>query len=96
MSNATVIRRMLQIVDDYAVGQRSSIEVERQIENHMQALERIELSDIHASRQLTYLLVCARFSAGVDVFGSQEGAAVVRLDIRNFLRSLPGAQGADQ
>jgi hypothetical protein len=40
---------MLQIVDDHEAGQITSSEVEHEIEDHMQAMERIGLPEIHQS-----------------------------------------------
>jgi hypothetical protein len=87
---------MLQIVDDHEAGRITSSEVEHEIENHMQAMERIGLPEIHQSRNLTYRLVTSWFTDGDEEFGVEEDVAEVRVKMRDFFRSLPGANVGEQ
>jgi hypothetical protein len=89
MANSDVVRRMLQIIDDHEDGRITSSDVEREIENHMQALEKVDLRKIHESRDLTHRLVTAWFCDGDEQFGAEADAASVREEMRKFLRSLP-------
>lgn len=91
MASADLIDRMHWILDEFEAGRLSSAQVESAIEFQMQGLEGIDLSTIHASRDLTYRLVTARFSDGMEEFGTDEEAAAVVACIRDFLRTLPGA-----
>ena len=94
MANSDIIRRMLALVDGHELGSRTSDEVETEIENHMNALEQVGLRDLHASRELAYRLVIADLSEIGDGFEIQEDATQVRAEMRDFLRSLPGAEVA--
>jgi len=92
MANVHIIQRMMQIVDNHELGHITSQDVEREIESHMQALEKITLVEIRDSRQLTYRLALAHFSSGDIEYGSEESAATIRSELRDFLQSLPGAE----
>lgn len=96
MANSDVVRRMLQIIDDHEAGRVTSSDVEREIENHMQALEKIGLDEIRESRDLTHRLVYSWFTDGDVDFGDEEDAAAIRNEMRNFFRSLPDAKVAEQ
>jgi hypothetical protein len=96
MANSDIVWRMLQIIDDHEAGRITSSEAEHEIENHMQAMERIGLPEIHQSRNLTYRLVTSWFRDGDEEYGVEEDAADVRAKMRDFLRSLPGADVGEQ
>ncbi len=96
MANSDIIRRMLQIVDNHESGRIRSTDLERDFETHMQALESIRLNEIRMARSLTYRLVTSWFDDGDEQFGSDADVAIVRADIRAFLRSLPGAMADKQ
>ena len=93
MANSDIVRRMVRIIDDHEAGRISSSDVEREIENHMKALEKIGLSEIHESRDLTYRLVKSWVCHGNDEFGVEENTASVHEAMRQFFRALPDVQG---
>lgn len=96
MANSDIVRRMLQIVGNHEAGRITSSDVEREIENCMQALEKIDLHEIHESRVLTYRLVTAWFCDGDEQFGAEEDATTVRGEMRTFFRSLLVAEADEQ
>lgn len=95
MANASLIGRMLHVVDEYEAGLLSSQQVERAIEFHMAGLERIGLREVHDSRTLCHRLVVAHCSIGEEEFIDAEQVGVVVADLRRFLRSLPDGQDAE-
>jgi hypothetical protein len=94
MANASLIGRMLHVVDEYEAGRLSSEQVERLIESHREGLERIGLREVHAARTLCYRLVVAHCSVGEEEFIDAEQVSVVVAELRRFLRSLPDGQDA--
>jgi hypothetical protein len=96
MAHSDIVRRMLQIIDDHEAGRITSSDVERGIENHMQAMEGIGLPEIHESRNLTYRLVISWFNNGDEQYGNEEDAAGVRAKMRDFFRALPDAHVGEQ
>jgi hypothetical protein len=50
MVNSDIVRRILQIIGDHESGRLTSSDVAREIETHMQALEKIGLDEIRESR----------------------------------------------
>ena len=96
MANSDIVRRMLRMIDDHEAGRITSSDVERVIEDHMQSLEKIGLTEIRESRELTARLVYSRFTdADVD-FGDKKDAADIREEMRRFFRSLPDAEDDEQ
>ena len=89
MANSDIVRRMLRLIDDHEAGRLTSSDVEREVEQHMRALEKIDLREIHQSRDLTHRLVTAWFNDGDERFGADEDAVSVREEMRKFFRSLP-------
>lgn len=88
MGNATIIRRMLAVIDEYEAGRLSPEQVEELVESYIGALERIGLQQVHQSRDLTNRLVIAELSDESDAFIDMKHVPVVA-DLRRFLRSLP-------
>jgi hypothetical protein len=89
MANSDLIASMLRVVDDYEAGRISPEEVERALEFHMQALERIGLPSIHEVRTFAHRLVAAHLSDGQMEFKDDERVQSVLDELRGFLRSLP-------
>jgi len=94
MSNTSLIKRSLQILDEYETGHQSPEQAEGAIEFQMQAMEGIGLAEIQHSRSLTYRLVAAHFSDGLEEFIDTERVATVVSELRQFLSGLPADPGA--
>jgi hypothetical protein len=89
MSNASVIRRIQELLDSYDARTTSPYEFEQAIEFHMDALERIDLTHIHRARQLTADIVRAHFYDADDEFGSPEDEQIAMQQLRQFIDGLP-------
>lgn len=95
MANASLVDRMLHVVDDYEAGRLSSEEVDRAIAFHMAGLERIGLREVHESRTLCHRLLVAHCFVGDEEFIDATEVGVVVAEMRRFLRSLPDGQDSE-
>lgn len=87
MSNANIVGRMRKLLDDHEAGLVSVLQVEKEMENLMQALEGIFQATINKSRKLSYHLVWA--SMEETEAETREATARALREWRGFLDSLP-------
>jgi hypothetical protein len=88
MSNASVIQRIRDLLDDFRSRALQAEELERAIDFHMEALECVDLATIHRSRELSHKIVQAYYCDGDEEFGDPVDLANSIWSFHDFLDEL--------
>ncbi|MEO1498593.1 MAG: hypothetical protein AAFV43_15725 [Planctomycetota bacterium] len=88
MSNASIIRRMLLLIDEAEVGSMANGEFECQIEQHIQAVEGIDNHTVHEVRRLVADVCHAHFVEGDLEFGDPNAAQKSRAVLASYLTKI--------
>ncbi len=89
MANRDIILRMHQLLDAYEAGEMSPEQVEKSVQFHMEALERLPYKRIKEADSLCHRLVTVHMLMGEEEFISPEEVRDVLKQFRAFLSALP-------
>lgn len=89
MPNASVIQRMRALPAQYLANELSVAEFERAVEQHVEALEFINLDLVHRARTMCSALIQAHFLDDDEEFGDPAAAMAALAEFHRFLDELP-------